>query len=148
MFYNPRKRSLGKVIFLHLFVILFTGGEYLIRYTPRSRHPPPRTRCTPRADTPPGPGTPPGSRPSLGADTPLGPGTPPQDQVHTPPSRACWQIRSTCGRSASYWNAILLNLKITLHSVHLEKLCETFLTELYSFVGCSEHYCKILSCTK
>ena len=25
-----------------------------------------------------------------------------------PPSRACWEIRSTSGRYASYWNAILL----------------------------------------
>ena len=42
------------------------------------------------------------------------PGTPreadtPQEQ--TPPrSRACWEIRSTRGRYASYWNAILSNL--------------------------------------
>ena len=50
---------------------------------------------------------------------PPGPGTPPLNQVHLPGpgnlpgpgtplrSRAWWEIRSTCGRSASYWNAIL-----------------------------------------
>ena len=44
--------------------------------------------------------------------TPPGPGTP---WEKTPPwsrppkSSACWEIRSTSGRYASYWNAILLN---------------------------------------
>ena len=88
------------------------GREYLTRYLPR----PPRTRCNPPDQV-----HPPGTRCRY---TSLGPGTPPWDQVHppapgtpprtryTPPgtphwSRACWEIRSTCGRSASYWNAIL-----------------------------------------
>ena len=48
--------------------------------TPRSRQPPPRAG-TPRTRHPPGP---------------------------DPPSRVCWEIRSTNGRYASYWNAILL----------------------------------------
>ena len=47
---------------------------------------------------PPGP-DPPGTRHPPGPVTPLGPGT--------PLSRACWEIRSTSGRYASYWNAIL-----------------------------------------
>ena len=49
---------------------------------------PPGTRYTPRAGTPPG-------RYTLQADT--------------PPSRssACWEIRATSGRYASYWNAFL-----------------------------------------
>ena len=42
---------------------------------------------------------PPRSRPP-GADTP-------QEQTR-PPRSACWEIRSTSGRYASYWNAILL----------------------------------------
>ena len=50
--------------------------------SPRSRHPPPRDQAHP-------PGAdPPGSRPHLRS--------------------ACWEIRSTSGRYASYWNAILL----------------------------------------
>ena len=68
--------------------------------SPRTRYTPwdqvhPRDQCTP-----PGPGI------------PLRPGTPP-DQVHppgpgTPPrSSACWEIRATRGRYASYWNAFL-----------------------------------------
>ena len=58
------------------------------KQTPRDQAPP-RTRHTPlrTRHTPPGPGT-------------LRPGTPPQ-------CRACWEIRSTRGRYASYWNAIL-----------------------------------------
>ena len=68
---------------------------------PRTRHPPgqtppsgadpPREQTPPRVDTP-----------SPGADTP-------------PRRRACWEIRSTRGRYASYWNAILFYL--TLHEL-------------------------------
>ena len=76
-FLPPANEVWGKVIFLHLFVILFTGGEVpdppRTRYTPGSRHTP-RTRYTPQ-----GPGAPPR------ADTPLGPGTPPQ-RPGTPPA--------------------------------------------------------------
>ena len=92
-FLPPANEVWGKVIFLHLFVILFTGEGYLTRYTPWCRHPP-------RADTPSGPGTPPGIRYTPGADTPLGVDTPPrtrytptpgadtpQDQVHPPGTR-------------------------------------------------------------
>ena len=75
-------------------MILFSGGgEYLTRYTPL------------------GPGTPPGTPP----ETRYTPGTrythPPRTryQVHPPGAQhACWEIRSTRGRYASYWNAILL----------------------------------------
>ena len=88
------------------------------RYTPRSRHPlgpgtPPRSRYLPGVDTPPRPGTPPGlGRPPGTRYTPRDqvhpPGAdPPKDQVHPPQERACWEIRSTRGRYASYWNAIL-----------------------------------------
>ena len=58
----PANEVWGKVIFLHLFVILFTGGEYLGRYNPWDQVPPQdqvhslptQTRNTP---TPPGPAT-------------------------------------------------------------------------------------------
>ena len=55
---------------------------------------------------------PPRSRPP-GADTP-----PPREQTpprsrHAPPRSACWEIRSTSGRYASYWNAILLQIFLT-----------------------------------
>ena len=69
-------------------------------HTPRTRHPPEQThppseQTPPRADTP-------QTRHPPGADFP-----PPSDQA--PPLRsACWEIRSTSGRYASYWNAILL----------------------------------------
>ena len=105
------------------------------RYTPWTRHPP-RTRY------PPGPGMPPRTRhttpqtrytPPRTRHTPQTRYTPqtrnilPQDQVHPPPPRpgtaptdqvppwcrARWEIRSTRGRYASYWNAILFPCIIT-----------------------------------
>ena len=70
----PAATNVAKVIFLHLFVILFTGGVSAAggcgipacteADTPWSRHPPEQT--PPRADTPPGADTPPR------ADTPPG----------------------------------------------------------------------------
>ena len=59
---------------------------------------------------PPGPGTPPppGSRYTPQTRYTPGPGTPPQDQVHPPDHVHPPPARSTCGRSASYWNAILV----------------------------------------
>ena len=106
----------AKVIFLHLSVILFTGGGVSEadppgRHTPRqvppsrqARHPPagtprqvhPPGRYTPQAGTPAQTThTPPGSHP-LGRYTPPPPGagTPPQagtpsPEAHTPPGRRC-----------------------------------------------------------
>ena len=83
------------------------------RHPPKTRHPqdqappdqappvtrqappdqaPPRTRQTSQDQT---------GLQELGTPSP-GPGTPPS------PSRAYWEIRSTSGRYASYWNTILL----------------------------------------
>ena len=59
---------------------------------------------------PPEAGTPPGSRPPGSRHLPPT-GTPRADtphSIHTPRHRAYWEIRSTRGRYASYWNAILL----------------------------------------
>ena len=74
---------------------------------PRSRHPPP-----PGADNPPRADTPPGSRHPPWEQT----YTPPKEQTppeQTHPCRACWEIRSTHGRYAFYWNAILLLFHLT-----------------------------------
>ena len=49
-FYRPQ-RSCGKVMFLHLSVILSTGG--CLADTPPGRHPPRADTLPPRADTPP-----------------------------------------------------------------------------------------------
>ena len=111
-FYRPQ-RSWGKVMFLQVCVILFTGGvpdqvppgtRYTpqpgtppqTRYTPGTRYPPPpRTRYTPSPDQVP-PWTryprdqvhPPWTRYPPGPGTPpQGPGTPPWDQVHPPRTR-------------------------------------------------------------
>ena len=114
-FITGRNEVLAKVIFLHLFVILFTGGAVPDQVHPPGPGTPPRTRY------PPGPGTPPRTR-----YTPR-PGTPPRDQVHPPrpgtlpqtrytpgtrytPPAANSGIRSTIDRYASYWNAFLLHV--------------------------------------
>ena len=92
--------------------------------TPLGPVTPPRTRYTPWAGTPPGPGTPPGLGASPGqvhlprtrytpwAGTP--PGTRYTPQAGTPPSSACWEIRATSGRYASYWNAFLYIFSLSL----------------------------------
>ena len=85
--------------------------------SPGSRHPPgtrytPRTRYTPQDQVPPkqtpspGPGTPPGSRAPWDQVHPPGQ-IPPQD---APQPRACWEIQSMRGWSASYCNAILFSI--------------------------------------
>ena len=83
---------------------------------PRSRHP---LEQTPQTRDPPGANTP------LGADTPLLEQTAPP-RADTPPGsrhpgadtpgRACWDIRSTRGRYASYWDAILFIYTATYRS--------------------------------
>ena len=95
-FLPPAEEVWGKVMFLHLCVILFTGGG-VSPTAPRCR--PPWMQTSP----PPGFGRPPGCRPP-------GSGRPPQMQTplglgrHPPPP----PIRSTSGRYASYWHAYLL----------------------------------------
>ena len=84
-FITARKRSLGQGnIFTPVCHSVHRAGlsQCMLGY----HHPPPRTRHPPGAD-------PPGTR-------------------HPPPeqSRACWEIRSTSGRYASYWNAILFKV--------------------------------------
>ena len=66
-------------------------------HPPNQVHQPPQTRYTLRDQVhPPGPGTPPGTRYT------------PWTSTLTPPSSACWEIRATSGRYASYWNVFLL----------------------------------------
>ena len=83
-YYRPQ-RSCGKVMFWHLSVIQFTEGEWVAD--------------TPRADTLPGQTAPPGRYPPQPRQTPPWTDT---------PRSACWEIRATSGRYASYWNAYLL----------------------------------------
>ena len=121
--YRPQTKF-AKVMFLHVSVILSTGGRgNTWAGTPS------RTRYTPRPGTPlrtrytlPGPGTPPPPRTGTPRDRvhPLHPrpGTPPWTRytpwpVHpSPRSSACWEIRATSGRYASYWNAFLFSHQI------------------------------------
>ena len=48
------------------------------------------------------------------ADTPRDQADTPQDQADTPPPEADSSIWSTSGRYASYWNAFLLNMSLSL----------------------------------
>ena len=108
VYYWPQ-RSWGKVMFLHLSAILFTGGSVSVH----AGIPPPWG-----PDTPPGPGfprdqappqdqAPPGTRHPRGSDTPHRDQAPPQEQTPHPLRSPCWEIQPTSGRYASYWNAIL-----------------------------------------
>ena len=114
--FTGRNEVVNKVIFLHLFVILFTGRclpQCMLGYHTHTSPPleptplPPQSRHPLGADTPLGPDTsrdqtppraPPGSRHPLGADTP------PEE---TPSREADSGIGSMSGRYASYWNAFL-----------------------------------------
>ena len=123
----PANEVWGKVIFLHLFVILFTVGGLPQCMLGCHPHPPGLGTPLPRDQPhPPGPGTPPG--PCTPRDQthtphphppgnrhPPGPGTPP------PETR---EIRSTRGRYASHWNAILFSQSFRV------KLCWHPLVEL------------------
>ena len=60
-YYRPQ-RSWGKVLFLQVCVILFTGGTPPgTRYTPRDQVHPPGPGIPPQDQVPPGQGTPPGA---------------------------------------------------------------------------------------
>ena len=96
--FTGRNEVVAKVIFLHLFVILFTGGGVLpqcmlgyqppqIRQTPPDQTPPPpRTRQTPPDQTPPHPG--PGRHPPRpGRHPPRTRQTPSQHTVYERPVR-------------------------------------------------------------
>ena len=90
--YCPQ-RSWNKVMFSQTCVILFTVGgvsaSVHAEIHPREQTPPPPRADTPQEQTPPEQ-------------------IPPR--ADTPQCRACWEIRSTRGRYATYWNAILLIL--------------------------------------
>ena len=104
--YYHTQQSCGKVMFLHLSVILFTG-EGLPH--PPGRHPPWADTPTPSGQTPP----PPLGRHPPQADTPRA--------VHA-------GIRSTCGWYASYWNAFLFKSEIAF----LVVILSIMLRETYS----------------
>ena len=133
-FITGRNEVVAKVMFLHVSVILFTGGGLWAGRTPPWTGRTPRTGRTPTPpplgrENPPGRQEPPqaGRTPRQGR-TPPGQGEPPPDQAdppppwtrqnpqirHThpgpgrPPREADSRIRSTSGRYASYWNAFLL----------------------------------------
>ena len=96
LFLPPANQVWGKVMFLHMSVILFTWGVGSTwAGTPQAGNP---QAGTPLAGTPP-------SRYTPSRYTALA-GTPPF-QVHPPAMHA--RIRSTSWRHASYWNAFLLD---------------------------------------
>ena len=122
----PPQRSWGRVMFSQACVIPFTGEVCLSACwdttPPRSRNPPkqapPDSRHPPRAET-------------SSEQAPLLEQTPPQQAALR--SRPCWEIRSTRGRYASYWNAILFSnvIKILRHICLLT--LEIFVVTILSF---------------
>ena len=74
-FITGRNKVVAKVIFLHLFVILFTGGG--VSASVHAGIPPPLEQTPPRADTPLGADPPEQTPPEAG--TPPGLSTPPKD---------------------------------------------------------------------
>ena len=120
LIFTGRNEVVAKVIFLHLFVILFTGGSASVHAgipPPRSRHPKEQT--------------PPQSRP---------PGPDPPEQ--TPPREADSSIRSTSGRYASYWNAFLFQYNFYVDRIGLNSYlcnhshkCERTLKPLLYFMA-------------
>ena len=94
-----RNEVLAKVIFLHLSVILFTGGEGFSLPDPPGRRTPPGWRNTPPMENPPRWRNPPGWRTPPDGEPP-GWRTP-------PPPEADSGIWSVIGRYTSYWNAFL-----------------------------------------
>ena len=89
-------------------VCVHTGGGSTWAGTPRTRYTPPgQVHHPPDQVNPPGQVHPPGpGTHTAGPGTPSGRYTP---RAGTPSgSSACWEIRATSGRYASYWNAFLL----------------------------------------
>ena len=120
-----RNEVVAEVIFLHLFVILFTGGGGGVSASVHAGIPHPPEQTCPREHTPPQVDTPwsrhaPGSRPPLEQTLPSRhpPMQTPPEQTpplgadipqnrNSPPPEADSGIRSMSGRYASYWNAFL-----------------------------------------
>ena len=94
--FTGRNEVVAKVIFLHLSVILFTGGGFCLNACWDTSPP---DQADPLEQTPP-----------PGADTPLGADTPPE---------AYSSIRSTSGWYASYWNAFLSYDRFTVNATAL-----------------------------
>ena len=116
-------------MFLHLSVILFTGGSASMHTgIPRAQSRHPSDQAPPQEQTPSGPGTPPGE------DTP-GPGTPQSRHSRTRPPP---EDGYCCGRYASYWNAFLFTL---ISSFSCEK------PQKKTYIEYSLEKCRILSRT-
>ena len=109
-------------MFLHESVILSTGGVCPIACwdtPPRSRHHAPGPEAGyPLAQCMLGHTHPSPAQCMLGY-TPLGADTPPGTRGRYPPPQhsACWEIRATSGRYASYWNAILFHITFSRNPI-------------------------------
>ena len=126
---TARKRSLRRLCFYTCLSFCSGGGERLypsmqwVRQTPGRQTPQEETRKTPpwrNQEDPPQEDTPRKTDPPgrNQEDPPMKkPGRPPQEdtprktdlpQEDPPQSSACWEIRATSRRYASYWNVFLL----------------------------------------
>ena len=104
VFLPPANEVRGKVIFSEACVKNSVhGGVCLSACWDTNPYPPMQT--PPPGAGPPQEQTPPRSRPPGGKHLP--------EQTPPPGSSACWEIRPTSGRCASYWNAFLCSLFYT-----------------------------------
>ena len=132
MLLPPASEVWGKVIFLHLFVILFTGGgrPQCMLGCPLGpgRHPldhaPPGTMHPPdQVDTLLGPGRPPGTMHPPRTMHPPGPGRPPQEQADPPGPGRHPPAQSMLGNTVNAWvvrillecNLVSLSFCIVVH---------------------------------
>ena len=115
-FITGRNEVVAKVMFLHVSVILSTGG--VSREKPPGQGDPKTRQTPPGRETPPDQGDPPDQADPPEQGRPPGRENPP-GPCRPPPPEADSRIRSTSGRYASYWNAFLLcGLSFTLcHSL-------------------------------
>ena len=112
--FTGRNEVVAKVIFVHLSVILFTGGMSASVHadTPLPEQTPPRSRHPQAADIP------------LEADTPLGADNPPRSR-HPPRSRLWYTVNERPVRILL--ECILVFVKSLPHSYHfMFKMCGKF----------------------
>ena len=113
LFFTGRNEVVAKVMFLHVSVILYTGGVSGEPPQDQADTPPGRENPPRPGRTPPGRETPPAGRTPLAGRTlppPLPAGRTPPGPGRSPPGEDDCSIRSMSGRYASYWDAFLFYL--------------------------------------
>ena len=111
--FTGRNYVVIKVIFSHLFVILFTGGGICLNACWDTNPPPEQTHPPDQAHTPPGPGTPPDQAPPDQASPrtrhPLRPDTPPASTPLSPEQTPAYGLRAAGMHPTGMHSCIMFN---------------------------------------